>query len=123
MATHTTIDNVLVGSPAYLSQKFRKGDVILEVDGKKATTHNLIELLVGTDLPGSTVTLKCSRDNGLFQNTFDVSLMRMSTSRLVDHRRMFELFTKMKDIAQIEDNKPICEILDATIELWFSKRL
>jgi len=102
MVTHTTIENILVGSPAYLSARFKKGDKILEIDGTKATTNNLIELLVGTDLPGSTVTLKCSRDSGVFQNTFDVTLMRMSTAKLVDHRRMFELFTKIKDIAQIE---------------------
>ena len=118
MVTHTTIDNVLFGSPAYLCQKFKKGDVIHEIDGKKATTHNLIELLVGTDTPGSMVNIKCVRDSGVFQNTFEVSLMRMSTATLVDHRRMFELFTKIKDIAEIEDNKPICELLDTTIELW-----
>lgn len=64
MVRHTTIDNVMFGGPAYHSKQFRKGDVIISIDGTPATSDNIITLLVGSDEPGSTVTITCGHSEG-----------------------------------------------------------
>lgn len=51
------IDYLLIGGSAYGSRKLDKGDVIMKVDGKVATKENVSSMLIGSDIPGSTVTL------------------------------------------------------------------
>ena len=53
MINGTTVDNLLVGGPAYSCMKLAQGDVILKVDSVEATEANIVELLVGNDLPGT----------------------------------------------------------------------
>ena len=54
MITGVTIDSTVAGGPAINSQLAR-GDVILKVDGNSATNDNILQLLVGNDIPGSAV--------------------------------------------------------------------
>ena len=51
----TIVDGVVVGSPAFLSCKLRKGDEILKVDGQQATQRNIEISLDPSRPPGSAV--------------------------------------------------------------------
>ena len=51
----TMIDNTVIGGPAFNSKQFSHGDVILKVNGVTATNENVLDLLVGNDIPGSPV--------------------------------------------------------------------
>ncbi len=57
MITGVTVDSTVAGGPAFNSKKLSKGDVILKVDGNMATNENIFQLLVGRDVPGSSVEL------------------------------------------------------------------
>lgn len=52
-----TIDNMVVGGPAYGCQKLEKGDVILKIDGQPVNQDNLLSYLIGNDTPGSKVAI------------------------------------------------------------------
>ncbi len=55
MIVGTSIDNLLVGGPAYNSQKLAQGDVVLFVDGVPVTEDSIGPALVGTDTPGTPI--------------------------------------------------------------------
>ena len=57
----TTIETTVMGGPAYNSKQIDPGDVILRVDGENATADNIKDLLVGEDLPGSSVTIALAK--------------------------------------------------------------
>ena len=48
----------------------------------------------------------------------DVVLQRMPTEVIADRRRMFELFTKIKDQATKERDDYLTELVDLCINLW-----
>ncbi len=49
------------GGPAYTSKRLHVGDIILEVDGKKATENNICQLMLGNDKPGHPVLLTVAK--------------------------------------------------------------
>jgi S1-C subfamily serine protease len=51
----TIVDSTVVGGPAYNSQQIARDDVILKVDNKPVKNENVLEVLVGSDVPGSSV--------------------------------------------------------------------
>jgi len=58
-----------------------------QVDNHQATKGNIIDLLIGNDVPGSLVAIKYRRGAHEFTHT----LVRASTKDLADKRRMFDL--------------------------------
>ena len=58
MLSGTEIDNMVVGGSAYNTKELDKGDIILEVDATPVEVEQLHAALVGSDVPGSTVTLR-----------------------------------------------------------------
>ena len=54
----STVDGLVVGSPAFLCRKLRKGDVILKVDGHEATAQSLARSLDPGRPAGSMVSLE-----------------------------------------------------------------
>ena len=60
---------------------------VMQIDGVKATNDGVISLLVGSDVPGSSVTIKYQRGSNVLTQT----LVRASTAELLDRKRMFEL--------------------------------
>ncbi len=64
----TTIETTVMGGPAYNSKQIDPGDVILRVDGENATADNIKDLLVGEDLPGSSVTIAVAKGGPQVQN-------------------------------------------------------
>ena len=65
--------------PLHLSWGGLEGDVVVEIDGTPVTPKNIIELLVGNDVPGSSVTLKLARNSRSDQRTLQVVLKRAKT--------------------------------------------
>ena len=46
----TTVDDLILGGPAYNSKKLAQGDVIIKVDSVEATEENINDLLIGKDV-------------------------------------------------------------------------
>ena len=57
MLRGTAVEDTVVGGPAFVSGRLARGDVIAAVDGAPATGDSIHRLLVGPDLPGSSVLL------------------------------------------------------------------
>jgi C-terminal processing protease CtpA/Prc len=74
----------LAGAPAAMSKRFQKGDIVLEVDGVAATNKNIVQLLIGPDVPGTIVSIKCQRKAE--PEPFEVALKRACTADLADKK-------------------------------------
>ena len=117
------ITNLLVGAPAHRSKQFRKGDRVVKVDETAIDDHghDLTKLLVGSDVPGSLVTVHVTRGG---QPMPAITLTRACTREHADQRRMFQLFMRLKELAHEEpgaDNtapQQIESVVDQTIDLW-----
>uniref|UniRef100_A0A7S0HVH9 PDZ domain-containing protein n=1 Tax=Hanusia phi TaxID=3032 RepID=A0A7S0HVH9_9CRYP len=96
-------------------RKLAIGDEILKVDGIVTDVDNVVDLLVGTDIPDSPVNLLIRKKNGAIE---EISVARMATSRVADRRQMFEYFTHIKDIAVKVSDSRTAELVDATVDLW-----
>ena len=51
------IDHMIEGGPAHKSNQLEPGDRVLKVDGKDVTEDTLPGMVIGSDMPGSIVTL------------------------------------------------------------------
>ena len=91
-----TINNCLVGGPAYNSRKLDAGDVITGIDGNRVTAKTIFAALIGDDVPGSNVTLDVHKKNG---DRLQVQLERVPSIELADARRMVELLQNLKKSA------------------------
>eukprot|EP00960_Hanusia_phi_P052380 761420-Hanusia_phi.AAC.2 len=105
----------MIGGPAMNCRKLAIGDEILKVDGIVTDVDNVVDLLVGTDIPDSPVNLLIRKKNGAIE---EISVARMATSRVADRRQMFEYFTHIKDIAVKVSDSRTAELVDATVDLW-----
>jgi DNA repair exonuclease SbcCD ATPase subunit len=118
MFANGVIDNMVVGGPAYNSRQLDKGDVVVDIDGKMVTSDNLSQLLVGSDIAGTpvTITVKKGSKTGVKKT---VTLLRMPSEDIADRRRLFELFTAMKARATLPRGRETMEgMIDNAIELW-----
>ena len=102
--------------PAYNSQKLKKGDVIVKVNGVEVDDESLHSHLIGTDVPGSFVKVTVIRAG--FQDPMSVTLMRVAATAIADNVRMFELFTALKDQALKANDRGTESLIDEAIELW-----
>jgi len=93
MVQGCVVHSTLAGAPAALCGRFQKGDRVAAIDGTPATPNNIIPLLVGSDKPGSIVTITVDRASG---SPEEVALKRACTADLADRRRMFDMFTVLK---------------------------
>ena len=120
------VTNLLTGAPASMCQQFEKGDRVVQVDNTKVDEHgtNLTKLLIGSDVPGSLVKIHFRRGETLYK---EVTLKRACTTELADRRRMFQLFTQIKDLAlqfqtdgvdHAEKARLVAPVVDETITLW-----
>jgi C-terminal processing protease CtpA/Prc len=71
MINGTSVDNTVVGGPAYNSQRLSHGDIILKVDGVVATNENILDLLIGSDVPGSSVEITIAKNGSQAKATHD----------------------------------------------------
>ena len=61
MLNGMAIDNMVVGGPAYNSGQLQQNDVIVQIDGMPVSNENIHDSLLGSDIPGSTVTITVRR--------------------------------------------------------------
>jgi predicted metalloprotease with PDZ domain len=109
-----TIDNVLVGGPAFKSRKIEKGDVMVAIDGQAVNSSTIIAALQGAPRSSVTLTLQ-KRGTGRVE---EITLERMSTSLITDNRRMFENFIKMRDRFTRSSDHAGVKHVEETIALW-----
>lgn len=58
------IDKMVEGGPAHSSGLLEQGDEILKVDGKEVTEDTFPGIVIGSDAPGSIVTLTVLQASG-----------------------------------------------------------
>jgi hypothetical protein len=77
----------------------------------------VIDLLIGKDVPGTIATVKVARAG--VAEPFEVSLKRASTADLAEKKKMFELFTVLRDKAMhAKHDDGSVKVIDQVIELW-----
>jgi hypothetical protein len=106
------IESMVVGGPAFNCQELDRGDELLRVDGQPVTEQNRHRLLIGSDLPGSQVTLTVRKASGA---TKDVVLSRMKSEQIADKRRIFELFTTILDLVAGYDERQVLRYVCACV--------
>jgi len=116
MLVGMSIDNMVVGGPAYNCQRLNKGDILLKVDDEEVSLHDFHERLVGCDVPGSLVRLTVLEPE--IGEEKEVMLTRMATSAIADNVRMFEIFTALKDRAFHDRDEESMAHIDDLIALW-----
>ena len=116
MLKNCVVDNVLAGSPASMSKKFLRGDTVVEIDGVLATKDNVIELLVGDDVPGTIVQIKVERPG--FADPVLVCLKRACTEDLADKKQMADLLSKIREVALSKSDDEALALAHQTIQLW-----
>ncbi len=93
MFSGMTVDNMIIGGPAYNSKLLERGDVICQIDRTPVIMDDLQQSLHGSDVPNSTVVLSVRKKTG---RIIDVPLKRMAISVISDRCKMFELFAACK---------------------------
>ena len=114
---HGYIENVMIGGPAYTSRNIFKGDIIVKVDGEfvHEQVQDLKTLIVGDDIPGTSVTLTIKRGPG---ELVDVTLMRASTEDVADNRRIFDVFTRLSDKAKKTNDTDMLNCVEEGLLAW-----
>lgn len=115
--TNGIVESVMMGGPAFSSRNIFKGDCIVKVNGEFVQGNDLLEKIVGEDVPGTLVTLTLKRGPA---DLVDVTLKRISTEEVADRRKMFDLFTKLSDRAKQDDDEEARKCVDETLLLWES---
>jgi hypothetical protein len=67
----------------------------LQVDGEPVSAAGVDHALIGNDVPGSLIRLTVIKEGSGAEE--EVAITRMATSKIADKRRMFELFSEIKD--------------------------
>ncbi len=80
MLQGTVVENTVIGGPAHSSKAIEQGDVILKIDGAHVTSDNIKGMLVGSDVPGSSVTVTVAK--GGFKVNIYVFMRKTSTHDL-----------------------------------------
>jgi len=57
MLNDLIIDNMVIGGPAYKCKQLDRGDKIIKIDGCDVDENNFQKILLGDDIPGSSVIL------------------------------------------------------------------
>jgi hypothetical protein len=110
------VETVVVGGPGWLSHQIAKGDAILQIDGEDTDEDRILGQLVGSDVPGSAVSLRLERAEDGQQRT--VVLKRMPSAMIAERLKLFELFTELKERASHGADQHIARLADLCIETW-----
>ena len=69
---------------------------MLECDGRTATPSNISSLLLGSDIPGTTITLKIQRGETWMKEVLDIDLQRACSHEIADRKKLDELLNAIK---------------------------
>jgi hypothetical protein len=81
------------GSPAYVSGKIKRGDVVQRVDGKQVDGSNVVYAIRGPDMPGTKVSLQLHRESK--RRPIVVGLIRTSTEVLSRKTRLYDVVAQL----------------------------
>jgi hypothetical protein len=87
------VHDILLGSPAHLVGRLKRGDIILQVDSQDVGTHNIVDSIKGSDLPGSSVSLRVARPGR--KRPLDVTVLRATKESVDRTRQTFELISEL----------------------------
>jgi hypothetical protein len=87
------VHDILLGSPAHLVGRLKRGDVILQVDSQDVGTQNIVDRIKGSDLPGSSVSLRVARPGR--KRPLDVTVLRATKESVDRTRQTFELISEL----------------------------
>lgn len=116
MLADRVIDNMVVGGPAFNSQVLAKGDTIVKVDGFEVDADNHLEMIIGSDVPGSVVKLTVAKAGT--GNLVEVELHRMDSREIAERRELFELLTVIKSTAVMDLDHNQATRIDNAIQLF-----
>jgi hypothetical protein len=109
------VNNVLVGGPAFNSQKISEGDTLVSIDGEKIETHTLKPLLKGDDVVGSACLVTVKKTDGAVET---VTVQRMDLALLMHKRKMDELFYKLRERSQQRRDSDSVSLVTECIDIW-----
>ena len=101
----STIAGLVVGGPSFLCGQLNIGDIIVQVDGTAVTNDNLHQLLLGDDLPGSSVTITAMKPVDAAQiagtetrsrNITSVVLQRVRSEEIADYRCLQDMLESIQ---------------------------
>ena len=84
------VDHMIEGGPAHKSNQLEPGDLVLKVDGKDVTEDTLPGMVIGSDMPGSIVTLtvqKASHEVRLRRGYVREHIFALAANRLTRDRK------------------------------------
>jgi C-terminal processing protease CtpA/Prc len=90
---------VLDGSPASMSQDFRKGDLILKVDDTTVSDPIVLKDMLVNGAPGSSISLTIRAKNEASSSSPAIKrivLTRIASNALADRTHMYELLATLK---------------------------
>jgi len=116
MLSGCKVESCLIGAPAWNSEQMSTGDVIEEVDDQAVDDTTVQMALKGSDEPGSMVKLRIRRKKNA--ESVLVMLQRMASVVVADKRRLFELFTGIKDTALRRGDTTTSTAVTEAIQVW-----
>jgi hypothetical protein len=115
-STGLTIEDLVVGGPAFNCEQLARGDEMLMVDDEIVNADNCFDRLIGSDEPGSLV--KITFRSASSQQVKNVILTRVSATEMLNNIRVLENFTSLKDHAYAQRDRFALEQIDKGIDLW-----
>jgi hypothetical protein len=115
-STGLTIEDLVVGGPAFTCEQLVRGDEMLMVDDEIVNADNCFDRLIGCDEPGSLV--KITFRSASSQQVKNVILTRVSATEMLNNVRVLQNFTSLKDHAYAQRDRFALEQIDKGIDLW-----
>ena len=116
MMKMNSVEDVVVGGPAFNCQRIHRGDILTMVNGQELKpTDSVAKMITGDDLVGSSVTLRFQKLTGV---VYDVELVRMPYERVSARRRIHELFLELRKAAVATRDGNTASKVDLIINLW-----
>ena len=115
MLNDCTVENLVVGGPAFISRKISNGDTIRCIDSVAVNADNILQHLVGSDVPGTDVLLDVEKKGG---GRKEVKLKRMAVALIAPKLQMFQKFTDCKEKAMELKDQGMLKLVEECISTW-----
>lgn len=89
-----SIDYIIPGGPAHLSEQLEKGDQILTIDRLPVGPDSITRQIVGSDMPGTPVRLEVMKQSS--RQTVEVNLIRASIPNMQSAIKVFERILELR---------------------------
>lgn len=122
MLNGCTIEDTMPGSPSFLGGQIKGGDVVEIVDGKAVSLETLVDLIRGSDRPGSKMEMQL---RGPDRTLKTVHMLRQPRTQVLERRDLFLMLDEMRSMASThvmeqrgkkKPDEPLIRFLNKTIE-------